>query len=82
MQYYKIDSNLIESIGEVNQNKYGCTTPGSNIPIVPEKELLESNPDYLFVLPWHFKDFFISNKAFSDHNIIFPLPDIHIIERA
>ena len=81
LQYYKIDSNLIESIGEVNQNKYGCTTPGSNIPIVPEKELLESNPDYLFVLPWHFKDFFISNKAFSDHNIIFPLPDIHIIER-
>ncbi len=81
LQYYGIDSNLIESIGEVNPNKYGCSTPGSNIPIVSEKDLLDSNPDYLLVLPWHFKDFFMSNIAFSGHNIIFPLPDIDVIER-
>ncbi|MDA7847059.1 class I SAM-dependent methyltransferase [Amylibacter sp.] len=79
LQHYEIDSNLLDSIGEVNKNKYGCTTPGTNIPIVSEDELLKSNPDYLFVLPWHFKEFFTNNKKFKGFRVIFPLPSLEII---
>ena len=79
LQHYGLDSSLLESIGEVNKNKYGCTTPGTNIPIVSEDELLDSNPDYLFILPWHFKDFFINNKKFKGFKIILPLPSLEII---
>ena len=39
-------------------------------------------PDYLLVLPWHFKDHFIKReqKFLKDGGkLIFPLPDIEII---
>ncbi len=80
LQYYGIDSNLIESIGEVNPNKYGCETPGTGIPILSQKELLKTKPDYLFILPWHFRDFFISNEEFRNFSLIFPLPNLEIIK--
>ena len=81
LQHYGINSNHLECIGEVNPNKFGCSTPGTNIPIVSEKELLDSKPDYLFILPWHFKNFFLNNPAFKDFSLILPLPELTIIER-
>jgi hypothetical protein len=81
LQYYNLTPSHIECIGEVNKNKYNCSTPGTNIPIVNEKDLLDSKPDYLFILPWHFKDFFLSNNAFDEFSIILPLPELTVIER-
>jgi len=82
LQHYGITSDHLDCIGEVNPNKFGCTTPGTNIPIVSEKELLDSKPYYLFILPWHFKNFFLENEAFSNFSLILPLPKLTIIERA
>ena len=42
------------AIAEVNQDKFGCVTPGTLIPIVSEEEASEIYPDYFLVLPWHF----------------------------
>jgi hypothetical protein len=81
LQYYGLTSDELECVGEVNPNKYGCKTPGTGIPIVNEKELLETKPDYLFILPWHFKNFFLNNIAFKDFSLIMPLPKITIIEK-
>jgi ABC-type Fe3+-hydroxamate transport system substrate-binding protein len=64
-------------VGEVNPDKFGCFTPGSLIPIVNEKELLASNPDYLIVLPWHFKNFFL-NLPRGEAKLVFPLPVLEI----
>jgi hypothetical protein len=80
LQYFGINSDHIDVIGEVNPNKFGCTTPGTNIPIICEKELLASKPDYLFVLPWHFKKFFIENFKEKGISLIFPLPKLEIID--
>ena len=51
-----------EVIGEVNNDKFGCYTPGSKIPIISEKELISMKPDYLLVLPWHFRDGIIKKE--------------------
>ena len=67
-------------MGEVNAEKFGCYTPGSWIPIIPEKDLLEKKPDYMIVLPWHFRNFFTSNKSFSDMELVFPLPELEIVK--
>ena len=56
LQFSKIDSKLIKYIGEVNKFKFNKYTPGSKIKIVSEKQLKKFKPDYLLVLPWHFKD--------------------------
>ena len=78
LQYYDIGSN-IEAIGEVNSDKYGKFTPGTNIPIISEDDLLKKNPDYLLVLPWHFKEFFLKSEKFTNVKLIFPLPSVSIV---
>lgn len=78
LQYCGIDSDLIEAVGEVNPDKFGKVTPGSNIPIVNETELLETNPDYAIVLPWHFRKFFEAQPRYANVRLIFPLPELNV----
>jgi len=80
LQYCGLTENEIFSVGEVNIDKYGCFMPGSWIPIVPEDELLAMKPDYLVVLPWHFRRFFQGNAKFEGMNFVFPLPTVEIVK--
>jgi hypothetical protein len=79
LQYCGITKNDIECIGEVNSDKFGSFTPGTLIPIIPEDDLLKKKPDYLLVLPWHFRSFFEANKKFSDVTLVFPLPKLELV---
>ena len=81
MQYCGLTGEDISFVGEVNPEKYDCYTPGTWIPIIPEAELLSQKPDYLIVLPWHFRKFFLENDKYSGVNLVFPLPSIEIVER-
>ena len=74
MQYCGISQNDIAGVGEVNPDKFGSYTPGTLLPIIPEDEVLASKPDYLLVLPWHFRDFFLGNRKYLGQKLVFPLP--------
>jgi NDP-4-keto-2,6-dideoxyhexose 3-C-methyltransferase len=78
LQYYGITQDLISTIGEVNSDKFGSFTPDL-IPLVPEHEVLSSNPDYLLVLPWHFRTFFELLPSLKGRKLVFPLPNFEII---
>jgi NDP-4-keto-2,6-dideoxyhexose 3-C-methyltransferase len=78
LQYCDLDASDLEAVGEVNVEKFGAFTPGSFIPIVPETELLSSGPDYLIVLPWHFRAFFEKSPAFKQHQLVYPLPELEV----
>ena len=80
LQYCGFTDADIEAVGEVNPDKYGAYTPGTFIPIVPEKELLASRPDHSIVLPWHFRAFFEGSPAFRDVELVFPLPTLSVRE--
>jgi NDP-4-keto-2,6-dideoxyhexose 3-C-methyltransferase len=80
LQYFGIGPELLSSIGEVNTDKIGRYTPGSLIPIVSEEDVLLSKPDFLVVLPWHFKDFFINSKKLEAQTLVFPLPELEIVQ--
>ena len=82
LQHCGITPALLPAIAEVNKDKFGCFTPGTNIPIISEAEAHAMKPDYLFVLPWHFRDNLIQReRAFlsSGGKMIFPLPQIEIV---
>lgn len=79
LQYCGITTDQVQSVGEVNAEKFGCFTPGTWIPIVPEVELLQSKPDYLIVLPWHFRRFFVANTKLSGVQLVFPLPELEVV---
>ena len=81
LQYCDLTENEIFAIGEINSDKFGCFMPGTWIPIIPEEELLAKKPDYLIVLPWHFRKFFSNNEKFSKTHLVFPLPQVEILLR-
>jgi len=74
LQYCGFTGDDLFAVGEVNPDKFGCLTPGSWIPIVPEGKLMASKPDYLLVLPWHFRRFFEQSTAYAGASLVFPLP--------
>ena len=66
----------------MNKFKFNKFTPGSKIKIISEKEAKAKKPDFLLVLPWHFKDYIIKREQKFLKNggkLIFPLPEIEII---
>lgn len=81
LQYCGIDTELLPYIAEVNEDKFGRFTPGSKIKIISDKDAMTMSPDYLLVLPWHFKEFIIEKEEqFLKKNgkLIFPLPYIEV----
>ena len=82
LQFCGITRDHIPCIAEVNQDKFGAFTPGTRIPIVSEAEAKGMKPDYLLVLPWHFKDGILARERdylAGGGKFIFPLPEIEII---
>lgn len=79
LQYCGLTEKEICFVGEVNAEKFGCYTPGTWIPIIPEEELLAKKPDYLIVLPWHFWQFFSRNARFLPFKLLLPLPQLKLI---
>jgi hypothetical protein len=82
LQFCNFTAKDLGCIAEVNEDKFGCVTPGSHIPIVSESEARASNPDYFLVLPWHFRSGILARETeFRKRGgkFIFPLPEIEII---
>lgn len=80
LQYYGIDDQLVSEIGEVNEDKFGSFTPGTLIRLLPEDQVLASNPDFLVILPWHFRNFFERHPKLKGRRLVFPLPYFEVVQ--
>jgi GDP-mannose 4,6-dehydratase len=82
LQYYHLDKNVLLCAAERNPIKYGRRTPLTDIPIVSEAEVRKIKPEFMFVLPWHFKKEFLEREKeylTEGGQFIFPLPYVDII---
>jgi hypothetical protein len=82
LQYFNLDSSMIDGIAERSPFKYGLHTVGSNIPIFSEEEMRRAKPDYLLVLPWHFINEFKKREdeyLRAGGKFIVPCPKFEII---
>lgn len=82
LQFCGFSAKDIGAIAEVNPDKFGSFTPGTNIPIVSEAEARAMKPDYFLVLPWHFKNGIVRREQeflANGGRMIFPFPEIEII---
>lgn len=82
LQFCGFSEADISAIAEVNEDKFGSFTPGTGISIVSETEARAMKPDYLLVLPWHFKEGILRReKEFLERGgkMIFPFPEIEIV---
>lgn len=82
LQYFRLTNKDIIHAAEINPDKFGKKTVGSNIPIVQEIYSKAQFPEYYLVLPWGFIDNFVKkNEAYLREGGLFivPLPQPRII---
>jgi hypothetical protein len=84
LQYCGLTVQDLPAIAEVNEDKFGAFTPGTKIPILSETEVRSHKPDYLMVLPWHFRDNIIAretNYLATGGQLLFPLPHLDVVTK-
>lgn len=82
LQVFGLDHTIIDHAAEVNEDKFGLKTAGTDIPIISQEESLSNPPDYYLVLPWHFIDDFIKRHQKylnAGGRFIVPMPEPRII---
>jgi hypothetical protein len=82
LQYCNFTPDEIRAIAEVNEEKFGCFTPQTLIPILSEADVRRQQPDYLLVLPWHFRHGIMRREAAylaGGGKLVFPLPTLETV---
>lgn len=83
LQYANIRSKDIKYAVERNLNKIGKMT-STGIEIISEETMRENPPEYLLVLPWHFRNEIIEReKEYLENGgqLIFPFPKLEIYSK-
>ena len=78
-----ISPDLLPYIAEQSSClKVGKFTPGTHVPIVDEKRLLDEQPEYALILSWHYaRDIIRKMRAKGLRSkIIVPLPSVRVVE--
>ena len=81
LQLCNLNHKMIKGIYDVNKEKFGRYTPGTNIIIKNEKTIIKDKPDYLILLIWHFKKTIekkFKKLGFKKINIISLFPKLSI----
>ena len=78
LNYCGIRQDFIDFTVDRNPYKHGRYLPGTHIPIFPPEKIDEARPDYIFILPWNFKDEIIEQLAYAREwgaQFIVPIPE-------
>ena len=78
LQYCGLDNKLIDYIADGTPYKQGRVTPGTNIPILSEEELIKNKPDIILILAWNFKEEIMEKLKGKGFTFIIPIPQIEI----
>ena len=82
LQFCGVTSPQMPAIAEVNEDKFGVYTPRTLIPIASEADVRAMKPDYMLVLPWHFREGIVKREAdylAGGGKLVFPLPHIEVV---
>lgn len=82
LQHCGLGPRELPAIAEVNPDKFGCFTPGTGIPIIPEEEARALRPRAFVVFPWHFRRGIVERELpflRSGGRLILPLPELEDI---
>jgi hypothetical protein len=82
VNYYGIDKSLMPYIAQLPESeKVGKYLPGTHIPIVDNKVILEEKPDYVVVLAWHYGEYIVEKwrEKGIKSKFVMPLPEFKVI---
>lgn len=77
-----INTDLIDFIADETPSKISKFSPGTGIQIVNKQEILKTNPDYIIILSWNFKQEIMDKLTKMGYlgKYIIPIPSFEIVE--
>ena len=84
LNFFKINNKYLEFIADKNSLKHFRFTPGTNIKILPVREIYNQNIEYILILSWNFsKEIILENKEFlkKGGKFIISFPKIIIVNK-
>ena len=81
LNYCGIRTDFLDYTVDRNPYKHGKFLPGTHIPIYPPEKIQETKPDYVFILPWNFKDEIMSQMAGVREwggKFVVPIPEVKV----
>jgi SAM-dependent methyltransferase len=81
LNYCGIRTDFIDYTVDRNPYKQGKFLPGTHIPILHPDRIRETRPDYLFILPWNFKDEIMAQMAGIREwggKFVVPIPEVRV----
>jgi len=81
LNYCGIRTDFLDYTVDRNPYKHGKFTPGTHIPIFPPDRIRETRPDYLFILPWNFREEIMKQMSYIRDwggQFIVPIPEVRI----
>ena len=82
LNFFELADETFEFVADRSTYKQGRLTPGTHIPIVPPKSLVEKMPDYTVLLTWNFADEILAQqKEYREKGgkFIIPIPTVKIV---
>jgi SAM-dependent methyltransferase len=81
LNYCGIRTDFLDFTVDRNPYKQGKFLPGTHIPILHPDKIQETRPDYVFILPWNFKDEIMQQLAFIREwggQFVVPIPEVTV----
>lgn len=82
LNYCGIKKDLVRFVVDVSPHKQGKFLPESHIPVVHEKEIEATKPDFVLILPWNIKNEIMTQLDYIRHwdgKFIIPIPHLRIL---
>jgi 2-polyprenyl-3-methyl-5-hydroxy-6-metoxy-1,4-benzoquinol methylase len=83
LNYCGIRTDFLDYTVDRNPYKQGRFTPGTHIPIFSPDRILETQPDFVLILPWNFKDEIILQMAAISAwggRFVVPIPEVRVVD--
>jgi SAM-dependent methyltransferase len=83
LNYCGIRTDFLDFTVDRNPHKQGMFLPGTHIPIFAPEEIDRRKPDYVFILPWNFKDEIMAQMTHIREwggRFIVPIPTARIVQ--
>lgn len=82
LNYCGIRTDLLDYTVDRSPYKQGLFLPGTHIPIYHPDKIMETQPDYLLILPWNIKHEIIEQMSFIRQwggQFVVPIPNVEVM---
>jgi hypothetical protein len=81
LNYCGVRADFVDYVVDRNPHKQGRFLPGSHIPVYPPEKVLETQPDYVLILPWNLREEIMGQMSAIrswGSRFVVPIPEVHV----